>query len=225
MSSSTGINTHRVLNTGCGLTPDERAAIEAAMVEQSSVDFGVFESDMDPPALYAEAAKLQQKHREAVIVIDYVQNVAPFGEFVDQYPRINESMRIFAKIARSLGFLVVIVSQVSKQAGKMNEHPSISDGLGSSSIEQASDVITSIWRPHQREPRPAPSQSTSHAWAGDAITDAWAARQLRCRVATLKNKYGPCGHVDLAFVGSRMQFRTATDADMIYWPALKGEAQ
>jgi len=225
LAASTGINTHRVLNTGSPLTTDQRGAIEAAMVEQADIDFAVFEENLDPPSIYAEIVRLQRNSPEGVLIVDYLQDLPPFGDFIEQTPRMSEGMRVLARVARELGWLVIVISQVSKAAGKLNEQPQLADGLGSSAIEQRSDLISYVWRPHQREPRPAPSMAPSSAWSGDAVTEAWAARQQRCRVGILKNKFGPCGHVDMAFEGPKMRFRAATEVDLMHWPALKGEAQ
>jgi len=223
LSSSTGVKVHRALNTGQGMTPEERAAINAAIVEQSDIDFEIFEENLTPPEVFAECVRLRRKHAEGVLILDYLQDVPPWGKFVDQTPRMSEAMRILARIARELGWLVVVISQIAKSVGKTNEQPQMADGLGSSAIEQRSDLITYVWRPHAREPRPTVADGGPRDWSGTAVLDDWMARNQRCRLGVLKSKFGGLGHCDLIFQGSCMRFRDPTEMEVSRWPKLAGE--
>jgi len=224
LSQVCALNVHGLLNRGGVAAPEVLDQVAAAARLHANVDFAMFEDNLDPNAIYSEVAVLAEKHPRGVVVVDYVQDIPPFGQFIDQTPRITEAMRILARIARELGWLVIVVSQVGKEAGKKNEQPQLSDALGSSSIEQRSDLISFVWRPHQREVRPAGERPVG--WdQDDSAWAAWEARFKRCRVGIIKNKYGRLGHKDFVFDGASMKFRNPTEDEERYWPKLRGEQE
>lgn len=224
LSQAAGVNVHGMLNQGRRPTIQELDRLEAVARDHAGLDFAMFEDAMDPNAIFAEASLLRDKHERGVVIVDYLQDIPPFGRFVDLTPRITEAMRVLARIARELGWLVVVVSQLDKSAGKKNRQPQLSDGLGSSAIEQRSDLISYVWRPHQREPCPPRPAVNAHPFGHeDAAYRSWLVRYQRTRIGVIKNKYGPVGNTDLVFEGSLMRFRDPTDDERYNYPELHDE--
>lgn len=217
---------HEWLNQGKAPNQFERDELQRVIDSHQGVDFAMYESNLDPNAIYAEALALRQRHDRGVLVVDYLQDIPPFGRLVDHTPRMTEAMRILARIARELGWLVIVVSQVDKAAGKANRRPTLTDGLGSSAIEQRSDFIAYVWRPHQREPRPKPIKMNGPM--GEIVdhtpVERWRTRYQRTQFGVIKNKFGPCGTAEQIFEGNIMAFREATDEERQVWPDLRDEA-
>ena len=219
LSQGSGVGVHKLINRG-GASEDQKNAVAEASLGFGLCDFAFIEQSMDPNQLYNECAALATKHSHGVLVCDYIQDMPPFGKFIETTPRMTETMRILARIARELGWLVICVSQVSKSAGNANLAPKMTDGLGSSAIEQRSDFISYVWRPHVREEMPVCDGDSEFGGPSPKFV-AWEARHQRTRIGILKNKYGPSGHVELQFEAHPMRFVEAPPQVKGYWMELE----
>jgi replicative DNA helicase len=219
LSQASGVGVHKLINQG-GATQEQKQAVADAASGFAKCDFAFIEQSMDPNQLMTECAALATQHPHGVLVCDYIQDMPPFGKFIETTPRMTESMRILARIARELGWLVICVSQVSKSAGNANLSPKMSDGLGSSAIEQRSDLISYVWRPHIREEKPIVDADSNFGAEPELITQ-WKARRARTRIGVLKNKYGPSGYADMQFDADAMRFIPPTDAVKYYWETIE----
>lgn len=217
-SQSKGVEMHALLNTGISSEKEKDDLSYEALIAPENFQF--FNTSMDPNQLYAECASLATKHPHGVLFIDYLQELPAFGQFIDLTPRIAEAMRIFARISRELGWLVVVVCQMDKAAGKLHKTPKMSDGLGSSAIEQRSDFITYVYRPHQQETAPPKYQDT-FGMGDDTAYRAWESRQTRTRIGIVKNKYGRMGAHEMQFVPAQMTFVTPETHITQHWPDIE----
>lgn len=206
LSAATGLPVHSWINAGNQPSPQETDILTSAIQAHNALDFGLIDRSLDAPGIFRECQAVGMRGTPGVAVVDYIQNLPGWGQFQELTPRITESMRWLQRIARDLGWLVLNVSQLDKVASKENRRPSLADGLGSSAIEQYSDMIVSVYRPHQREPN-----------EDELGVMTWIARQRKCAMAVLKNKYGPNGEVDLAFDMKRMQFRVPSRDELQAW--------
>lgn len=204
LSQETGRSVHELINN-FKATPAQIDETVEARLSWGLPEFGFFRESKDPNQLFAECLSLSTKHEHGVLVMDYVQDTPPFDKFVDLTPRITESMRILSRVARELGWLVIIVSQIDKASSKLNQSPKLTDGIGSSAIEQRSDVISYVWRPHQREVPPPYSRDT-FTGEDDVNWTAWNHRNKRVRIGVIKSKYGNCGVADMMYTGKSMNF-------------------
>lgn len=206
LSTASGMQVHTWLNEGYKPGEEQWNELNRAIEAHAALDFGLIDRSLDAPGIFREcqAANLRTG-RPGVAVVDYVQNLPGFGVFQELSPRITESMRWMQRIARDLGWTVLLVSQLDKAAAKANQRPDMASGLGSSAIEQYSDMIVSVYRPYQREPM------------GGLDRETWQRRQRCCELGVLKNKYGPNGSVSLAFDLHLMRFRTPTEAEVMAW--------
>lgn len=213
LSGATGYPVHDWLNTGRDPTGPELDVLEKVARRHDPLDFKITERGMDAPAIFNTCvAANADGGAPGVAVVDYVQDLPPFGPYQEITPKITESMRWLARIARDLGWLVIAVSQLDKQAGREHRRPQLSDGLGSSAIEQRADLFMSVWRPYQREAPPRGAER----WSGPD-GDTWRQRQTCVEVASLKNKYGALATCHMAFDGRSLQFRDPTEEETSAW--------
>lgn len=216
-SQTEGVEMHAMINTGIASEKEKNDLAYQTLVATENLHF--YNVSMDPNQLYAECASLATKHPHGVLFVDYLQELPAFGQFIDLTPRIAESMRILARISRELGWLVVVVCQMDKAAGKLHKTPKMSDGLGSSAIEQRSDFITYVYRPHQQETIP-PRVEDSYGMDNGAY-EGWNARQYRTRIGIVKNKYGRMGAHEMQFVPERMTFISPQNHITKHWPEIE----
>lgn len=219
LSAWSGVRVHTHMNRGTVPTTEEMERMAESAAGFNEVDFAMYEDNLDPPTLFAEISAVAARKPRGVLVVDYVQDIPPFGEFTEATPRIGEAMRILARIARELGWLVLVVSQLDKAAGKANRRPKMSDGLGSSAIEQRSDLMLFVWRPHQHDSMPQVDDTLQQ----ERARNVWNARRGRTVIGVIKNKYGTIGSREMMFDGSVMRFREATEEEKRTWPELDRE--
>jgi replicative DNA helicase len=203
LSQATQIGVHAMMNQGVVPTAEQSARLRAAQARHTDLPLTIAERSADAPTIYAECVQAHAQHGPGCVLIDYVQDLPGWGQFVELVPKITESMRVLSMIARDMGWLVVIVSQLGKEVAKSNREPGMADGVGSGAIEQRSDLMLSVWREHQGEPCDG--------------SEAWRMRQRKVKVRSLKNKYGPLGAQYLAFDGASMTFRGPTPEEDMAW--------
>ena len=88
-----------------------------------------------------------------------------------------------------------MVSQVTGQASRSGRAPRAGDGIGSSAIEQVSDMIISVHRPGRFE-------SNDEGLPPEIEQE----RMAKVELHVQKNKYGPIGMVPMAFHGHLSRF-------------------
>lgn len=213
MSSSAGVPVHRHLNMGTQPGVEERLELDKVVADHAGLDLRLVERSLAAPQIANEVRLAHARGGPGVAIVDYLQDLPGWDSFQDSTPRIGESMRVLAQVARDLGWLVVVVSQLDKSAAKENRAPRLADGLGSSVIEQRSDFTMYVWRPHQGE---RPEQT------GDEVVDRanrrrYVNRQRRVEVGIIKNKYGPLGTRQAAMDLSCLSFRDPTDDELHDW--------
>jgi replicative DNA helicase len=212
----TQVAMHEIVNKGRQPNESEGLRIAASMdvMGDPRVDIAVFEHNVAPPTLYAELAALTAEKGPGLLVFDYLQDVAPFGPFVEEQDRSKETMRIMRAIAKELGWLVFVVSQIGKQKNeRANQRPKMTDGLGTSAIEYTSDMIVSVWRPHQHDRQPVIQDQV--AW--NSAMKIWESRRSRVVFSCLKWKFGTGQDVEMYYDGPRVSFRDPTEEERRAW--------
>lgn len=208
LSSESGVNIHSLLNTGRLPAEGEWTAITDAADRHGPLDFQIIDQSLDAVSIFREIQAANAKHGRGVAVVDYIQNLpAVAGSAAqDDMARIGDAMRWLQRTARDCGWLVIVVSQVAKAAQKANQRPRAADALGSSAIEQASDMMLTVWREHQGEPKALASDPT-----------AWLSRQRKTELSVVKNKYGQLGVALASFDAGAMRFRAPTAEEEYSW--------
>ena len=135
----------------------------------------------------AMARRLQAEHGLALLVIDYLQLIAPRTNFESMVQQVTEISRSLKGLARELNVPVLALSQLSRAVEQRNPQiPRLSDLRDSGSIEQDSDVVLFIHRQKDAEEGTASNTAEIHI---------------------AKHRNGPTGKVQLFFDQRRVSFR------------------
>ena len=140
-------------------------------------------------AMRAVARRLKRERGIGLIVVDYLQLMAPTStrasdSLVQQVTEISRSLK---SLARELKVPVIAISQLSRAVEQRGGKPRLSDLRDSGSIEQDADVVMFIHREDKRNPD---SDRTNIA-----------------EILVEKHRNGPTGKVDLFFDEKRASFR------------------
>ena len=134
----------------------------------------------------AKIRNLVRKHKVQVVIVDYLQLMNGTDAKVSRTYQLEEVMRSFKALAKSLGIAIVVLAQINRKVE--NGMPSLFDLKDSGAIEQDADVVMFIHRPIQVEPELGPEWSTF--------------AQLRFA----KNRQGRTGDTYLSYLGNQTRF-------------------
>jgi replicative DNA helicase len=128
-----------------------------------------------------------------VIILDYLQLMEEPGNDESRAYELNRVSRGLKRMAKQLGCVVVLLSQLSRKADETDGPPRLDHLAESGGIEQAADIIGLLWREGRRKPRPDNKHSGQIEWA--------------------KNKNGPCDTVQLWFDGATQRWESISRED------------
>ncbi len=136
------------------------------------------------------ARRLQIEHGLALLVVDYLQLIAPRTNSENMVQQITEISRGLKALARELHVPILAVSQLSRGVEQRdNKTPRLSDLRESGSIEQDADVVLFIYR-KDRDRADLPPEEQNVA-----------------EILVAKHRNGPLGTVRLKFDQERVTFR------------------
>ncbi len=135
--------------------------------------------------LRAMARRLRLQEKVEVIFIDYIGLIQSENSTIARHEQIAEISRSLKSLARELNVPVVVLSQVGRVAEQ--KEPTLADLRESGSIEQDADVVMFIHRERQ-----------------GTVDDVTAPIEAKLIVAKQRN--GPIGNVDLAFIPAYAKF-------------------
>lgn len=146
--------------------------------------------------LRAKARRLKMHHDIGLIILDYLQLMRGSG-FVNMDSRqqeISEISRSLKALARELNVPVVAISQLSRAVESRTDHrPQLSDLRESGAIEQDADVVVLILREEYYNPTPD--------------------NQGKAEIIIAKQRNGPVGSMELAFIKEYTKFENITRAE------------
>jgi replicative DNA helicase len=139
-------------------------------------------------AMRAVARRLKREHGIGLIIVDYLQLMAPTNtknsdSMVQQVTEISRSLK---SLARELEVPVLALSQLSRAVEQRGGKPRLSDLRDSGSIEQDADVVIFIHREDKNNPD--------------------SDRQNVAEILVEKHRNGPTGRVELHFDDKRTSF-------------------
>lgn len=140
-------------------------------------------------SMRAVARRLKREHGIGLIVVDYLQLMAPTNtknsdSMVQQVTEISRSLK---SLARELSVPVLALSQLSRAVEQRGGKPRLSDLRDSGSIEQDADVVMFIHRDDKRNPE--------------------SDRPNIAEILVEKHRNGPVGSVELYFDEKRATFQ------------------
>jgi len=145
--------------------------------------------------LRARARRVHAKRPLGLVVIDYLQLLAPRNEKVNREQQVAEFSRGLKALAKELNVPVLCLAQLNREADKENRLPRLSDLRESGAIEQDADVVLLLGKGKTD----APKDSAGGEVAGDTAV-----------LIVGKNRNGPVGAVPLHFDRQTTTFRERT---------------
>ncbi|HAJ32050.1 MAG TPA: replicative DNA helicase [Candidatus Atribacteria bacterium] len=135
----------------------------------------------------AKARRLKAQANLGLVIIDYLQLITSSGRVENRQQEISEISRSLKGLARELNVPLIAVSQLSRAVEQRTERkPRLSDLRESGAIEQDADLVVFLYREEYYKPK----------------TD----RKGIAEVIISKQRNGPTGQIDLAFVKEYAKF-------------------
>lgn len=132
-------------------------------------------------------ARLRREKNLGVVIIDYLQLMSSASRNENRVQVVSEITRSLKIMAKELNVPVVVLSQLSREVEKRQDHtPVLSDLRESGSIEQDADLVLFLHRPAYYD-RDSDAQNLAH-----------------CIIA--KNRHGETGLVELGWDGEHTRF-------------------
>jgi len=140
-------------------------------------------------AIRSRARRLKNRHKIGLVVVDYLQLLEMGGErYENRQQEISAISRSLKLLARELEVPVITVSQLSRAVESRESHkPRMSDLRESGAIEQDADLILLLYREEYYQPDKEEAKG-------------------KAEVIIAKQRNGPTGSVDLAFIGEQLRF-------------------
>lgn len=138
--------------------------------------------------LRAKARRLKSEHGLGMIIIDYLQLMKGRGKAESRQQEISEISRSLKALAKELNVPVIAVSQLSRKTEeRTGNRPQLSDLRESGAIEQDADVILFLFR--------------------EEVYHRTEENRGKAEVIIGKQRNGPIGKVDLAFLDKYTSFK------------------
>lgn len=141
------------------------------------------------PEIYARTRKLMRKYpdQDHFIMIDYLQLLQPTQRKGNRQEEVSDMSRQLKVMARDLKIPVIVLSQLSREVEKrQDKRPTLADLRESGSIEQDADIVVLLYR--------------------DDYYDAQTEKKDIIEIIIAKQKEGPIGTVELAFIKEYNRF-------------------
>jgi replicative DNA helicase len=130
----------------------------------------------------------QRRHGLGLVLVDYLQLVAPLVVSERREVAIREAAEGLKAIAKDFGVVVVAAAQLNRSPeARRDARPQLSDLRESGGIEQAADVVLALYR--------------------DEVYDRNTTNRGVAEVLVLKNRSGPTGTVTLQWDAACTRFR------------------
>ncbi|MCB9799331.1 MAG: replicative DNA helicase [Candidatus Omnitrophica bacterium] len=144
----------------------------------------------------AKARRLKMQYNIELVVIDYLQLMhGGHGRSENRQQEISEISRSLKAIAREINVPVIAISQLSRAVeSRTGNRPQLSDLRESGAIEQDADVVVFLFREEYYNPKEE--------------------NKNRAEVIIAKQRNGPIGTVDLAFLKESTRFENLEHVHM-----------
>jgi replicative DNA helicase len=141
--------------------------------------------------LRAKARRLHARQPVGLIIVDYLQLLAPTDPKIPREQQVAEQSRGLKALAKELNVPVIVLSQLSRAAEKENRTPKLSDLRESGAIEQDADVVLMLARPKDADEK--------FQVAADSA-----------ELIVAKQRNGPVGELKLTFLRDITRFENYT---------------
>ncbi|QKY70811.1 replicative DNA helicase [Lentibacillus sp. CBA3610] len=176
------------LRTG-KLEPDDWSKLTMAMGSLSNAGIYIDDSPgIRVSEIRSKCRRLKQEHGLGMILIDYLQLIQGSGNSKEnRQQEVSEISRALKALARELNVPLIALSQLSRGVeARQDKRPMMSDLRESGSIEQDADIVGFLYR--------------------DDYYDQESEKQNIIEIIISKQRNGPVGNVELAFVKEYNKF-------------------
>jgi replicative DNA helicase len=164
-------------------------------------------------AMRTRARRLKRQHGLGLIVIDYLQLIAPSpgSRHESRVQELSEITRGLKALAKELNVPVLALSQLSRAVEQREDkRPQLADLRESGTIEQDADVVMFVFREEYYVARQQPDPHATDK-AGQDAYDKWQEKLERvankAEVIIAKQRHGPIGNIHLHFDAEFTLFR------------------
>ena len=194
MLSSLGRIDQQKIRTGRLDTDDwPRLTSQLSLLDDTSI-FIADDATLTPTELRSRCRRLKREHGLGLVVVDYLQLMHVPGTRENRATEISEISRSLKALAKEMKVPVVACSQLNRSLEqRTNKRPVMSDLRESGAIEQDADLILFIYR--------------------DEVYNEDSKDKGKAEIIIGKQRNGPIGHVDLAFLGRYARFADYTSVD------------
>ncbi len=158
----------------------------------------------------AKARRLKSEHNLSLLIVDYLQLMRGRGDANSREQEISDISRSLKGLAKELNIPVVALSQLSRAVESRPEkkkRPILADLRESGAIEQDADVVMFIYREEVYDPCKCPRE-------GDCLCG----RKGRAEIIIGKQRNGPIGDVQMAFIAKYTRFEALAENDPRRFP-------
>src|SRR6266571_349221 len=143
--------------------------------------------------MHAKLRRLQAERKQelGLVVVDYLQLMSGRGRFENRNQEISAISRGFKLLSKELNVPMLVLSQLSRapETRQGDHRPQLSDLRESGSIEQDADLVAFIFREEVYKPQELDNQG-------------------KAKIIIAKQRNGPTGEVELAFLREYTKFET-----------------
>lgn len=182
------------------LPEDDWAQLVAAAERLSDAPLYIDDSpSLNLMAIRSRARRLHNRHGIGLVVVDYLQLLEHGGRrHENRQQEISSISRSMKQLARELRVPVVTISQLSRAVESRESHrPRMSDLRESGAIEQDADLILLLYREEYYKPEKEEAKG-------------------KAEVIVAKQRNGPTGSIDLAFIGEQLRFEELSKYDDVF---------
>lgn len=221
LSEQTGIASDKIRR---GMVPGEKFAdLVTASAELQRLPIFIDDTPaLSISAMRTRARRLARQRGLGMIIIDYLQLIAPpaGSRYDSRVQELSEITRGLKALAKELHVPVVALSQLSRAVEQREDkRPQLSDLRESGTIEQDADVVMFIYREQYYLERVEPTQRPDEADDKfDKRHEEWLRRCEKAHnlaeVIIAKQRHGPIGSVKLVFQGEFTRFGDLDPRDL-----------
>ncbi|MEM0967017.1 MAG: replicative DNA helicase [Verrucomicrobiota bacterium] len=199
LCSRAGVNMNK-LRDGFSSRDEQQAIVEAAKEIGQSKIVVDDQGNLNILEVRAKARRVSARSKDlGLVIVDYLQLVAGMDNRASRENQIAEISRGMKAMAKELKVPVLVLSQLNRESEKEKRDPRMSDLRESGSIEQDADVVMLLHRPRRED------QEENER--PDDIE--------KIRLILAKQRNGPTGVIDLAFLRKFTKFADHIEANQV----------
>lgn len=194
LCSRAGVNMNKIRD-GFASREDTQRIIDSAKEVSRAQIIVDDQGNLNILEVRAKARRVASRHKLGLIVVDYLQLIAGMDNRASRENQIAEISRGMKAMAKELNVPVFVLSQLNRESEKEKREPRMSDLRESGAIEQDADVVMLLHRP--------PKEDEGVNERADDVE--------KIRLILAKQRNGPTGAIDLAFLRQYTRFANYTE--------------